>query len=215
MDEEKVFDLPDPPPPGHRGTVLLRPANDGERQALISSASIAGILAAVEAVAAILTGSLALMAIAIDSLEDAAHYGLAGYLSGKPRRLFYAGLLVLGLVAAAGYVWIGWTAFTAFAGKAPPNPWIMMAVAAVSLVVNLINVWRLRALRHEQGDFAFAWAETRWDFLADAGVIVAAMAVSDWVARWPDTTAGLIIAAVNLYGIVRTGMVAYRSLRPE
>lgn len=214
MDEEKVFDLPDPPPAGNRGTVLLRPADEAEKRVLISSASIAGILAIVEAVAAVLTGSLALMAIAIDSLEDAAHYGLAGYLSGKPRRLFYAGLLLLGLVAAAGYVWIGWTAFTAFSGKAPPNPWIMIAVAAISLIVNLINVWRLRALRHEQGELAFAWAETRWDFLADAGVIVAAMAVSDWVARWPDTTAGLVIAAVNLYGIVRTGMVAYRSLRP-
>ncbi|MGE0232731.1 MAG: cation transporter [Flavobacteriaceae bacterium] len=215
MDEPKVFDLPDPPPPGAGGAELLRPANDAERRVLISSASIAGTLAVMEAVAAILTGSLALMAIAIDSLEDAAHYGLAGYLSGKPKRLFYAALALLAVAAAAGYLWIGWTAFTAFTGKAPPNPWIMMAVAAVSLVVNLITVWRLRALRHEQGEFAFAWAETRWDFVADAGVIVAAMAVSDWVARWPDTIAGLTIAAVNLYGIIRTGIAAYRTLRPE
>lgn len=213
MESDKVFDLPDPPPRG-RGTDLLRPADAAERRALTSSASISAVLALVEAVAAIMTGSLALMAIAIDSLEDAAHYGLASYLAGKPKQVFYAGLAVLGAVAAAAYIWIGWTAFSAFTGNAPPNPWIMMAVAGLSLIVNLVIVWRLRALRHEQGELAFAWSETRWDFLADAGIIVAAMAVSDWVARWPDTTAGLIIAAVNLYGIVRTGISAWRGFRP-
>ncbi|MGE0847945.1 MAG: cation transporter [Flavobacteriaceae bacterium] len=213
MPGEKAFDLPDPPPGESYGSAIIAPAAPEERAALNGAAYVSAVLACVEALAAIFTGSLALMAIAVDSAEDAAHYGLASLTSGRPRHWFIAGLALLGAFALAAYCWIGWTAFTAFTGAAPPNPWIMMGVAALSLIGNLWCVWKLRGLRYVTGELSFAWAETRWDFLADLGVIVAAMAVSDWAQRWPDTTAGLIIAAVNLVGIVRLGASAFRAAR--
>jgi Co/Zn/Cd efflux system component len=195
LDQEPVPMIP-------RSAEFLEPASPEEAQALKAAALMRLALAAFEAVVALLIGSVALMAIAIDSLRDSLSAGTALALAGRSRRLYRLTAVIVALLAAFAFVWIVWIGFTRFGVGRLPNPWLMITVAVLSLAVNLIAAWRLRKFS-DDGDFIWLWKQTRWDFIADLGVILAALAVSDFAQRWPDLTAGVIIAAFNLWGIWR------------
>lgn len=191
----------DPVPAAARGVDMLAPATVEEANALKFSSVVSLALAVFEAVVALMIGSVALMAIAIDSLRDGLSAGSALLLAGRNRRLYrLAAVIVAGLTAFA-FLWIVWIGFTRFGVGRVPNPWLMIAVAVISLAVNVITALRLRVLDVAEDDVRWTWKQTRWDFVADLGVIIAALAVSDFAQRWPDLVAGLLIAAFNLWGI--------------
>ncbi len=191
----------DPVPAAARGDDFLAPATVEEANALKFASAVSLILAVFEAVVALLIGSVALMAIAIDSLRDGLSAGSALVLAGRNRRLYrLAAVIVAGLTAVA-FLWIVWIGFTRFGVGRIPNPWLMIAVAAISLAVNVITALRLRVLDVGDDDVRWTWKQTRWDFAADLGVIIAALAISDFAQRWPDLAAGLLIAGFNLWGI--------------
>ena len=191
----------DPVPAAARGDDSLAPATVEEANALKFASAVSLVLAVFEAVVALLTGSVALMAIAIDSLRDGLSAGSALVLAGRNRRLYRLAAVVVAGLTAFAFLWIVWIGFTRFGVGRIPNPWLMIAVAVISLAVNVITALRLRVLNVGDDDVRWTWKQTRWDFVADLGVIIAALAVSDFAQRWPDLVAGLLIAGFNLWGI--------------
>lgn len=191
----------DPVPAAARGEDLLAPATVEEASALRFSALASLVLAGFEALVALMIGSVALMAIAIDSFRDGLSAGAALVLAGRDRRLYRLAAVIVAGLAAFAFLWIVWIGFTRFGVGKLPNPWLMIAVAVISLAVNVITALRLRVLDVAEDDLRWTWKQTRWDFAADLGVIVAALAISDFAQRWPDLVAGLLIAAFNLWGI--------------
>lgn len=190
-----------PVPPGARGEGFLAPATIEEASALRFAAISSLVLAGFEALVALLIGSVAVMAIAIDSLRDGLSAGSALVLAGRDRRLYRLAAVIVAALTAFAFLWIVWIGFTRFGVGRLPNPWLMIAVAAISLAVNVITALRLRVMDVGDDDVRWTWRQTRWDFVADLGVIVAALAISDFAQRWPDLVAGLLIAAFNLWGI--------------
>lgn len=193
----------EPAPAALQSDELLSPVTSEQAGALRSAALMSLALGCFEAVVALLIGSVAVMAIAIDSLHDAMTAGTTLVLAGRNRRIYRLAAVIVSVLIAVAFVWIAWIGFTRFGVGRIPNPWLMIAVAVISLVVNLIAAFRLKAFSTGDDDIRWIWRQTRWDFVADIGVIVAALAVSDFAQRWPDLAAGLLIAAFNLWGITK------------
>lgn len=191
----------EPAPALAQTDALLAPVTAEQEGSLKIAALMSLALAAFEAVVALMIGSVALMAIAIDSLHDALTAGTALVLSGRNRRLYRLVAIVVSVLITFAFLWILWIGFTRFGVGRVPNPWLMIAVAVISLVVNLITAWRLKVFSTGDDDIRWVWRQTRWDFVADIGVIVAALAISDFAQRWPDLVAGILIAAFNIWGV--------------
>lgn len=200
-------------PDAEPGVALLEPAGDTEAKALRFASVSSLVLAAFEAAVGLMIGSVALLAIAIDSLRDAAQSGTALMLGGRPLRLYRLVAVVVAVLTAFAFIFIVLIAFHNFGVGRVPNPWLMIVVALISLAVNVMTAWRLRVLRHAEDDIRWTWRQTRWDFAADLGVILAALAIVDFLHRWPDVAAGVIIAALNILGIVRLLRAMWRAER--
>jgi Co/Zn/Cd efflux system component len=200
-------------PAADAGDALLEPAGEAQAAALRFAGVASLVLAGFEALVGLMIGSVALLAIAIDSLRDAAQSGTVLLLGGRPRRLYRIAAVVVAVLAAFAFVFIVLIAFHTFGVGRVPNPWLMIAVALISFVVNVMTAWRLRVLRHTEDDVSWTWRQTRWDFAADLGVILAALAIVDFLHRWPDVAAGVIIAVLNLLGIVRLLRAMWRAER--
>ncbi len=203
----------EPVPAADTGEALLEPAGETEAKALRFASISSLVLATFEALVGLMIGSVALLAIAIDSLRDAAQSGTVLLLGGRPRRLYRLAAVVVALFTAFAFIFIILIAFHTFGVGRVPNPWLMIAVALISLVVNVMTAWRLRVLRHTEDDIRWTWRQTRWDFAADLGVILAALAIVDFLHRWPDVAAGVIIAMLNLVGILRLLRAMWRAER--
>lgn len=193
----------EPAPPGMASEDLLSPVTSEQEGALKQAALMSLALAAFEAAAALMMGSIAVMAIAIDSLHDALTAGTTLLLAGRSQRLYRIAAVVVSVLIGLAFLWIVWIGLTGFGVNRVPNPWLMIAVALISLAVNLIAAWRLKTFASEDGDIRWVWRQTRWDFVADIAVIIAALAISDFGQRWPDLGAGLLIAAFNIWGIYK------------
>lgn len=203
----------EPVPAADAGDALLEPAGETEADALRFASIASLVLAGFEALVGLMIGSVALLAIAIDSLRDAAQSGTVLLLGGQPRRLYRLAAVAVAVLTAFAFIFIILIAFHNFGVGRVPNPWLMIAVAVISLVVNVMTAWRLRVLRHTEDDVRWTWRQTRWDFAADLGVILAALAIVDFLHRWPDVAAGVIIAALNILGIVRLLRAMWRAER--
>ncbi|MEJ8572875.1 cation transporter [Microbaculum marinum] len=191
----------EPAPVSVQSDELLAPVTAEQEGALKAAALMGLALAGFEAVVALLIGSVAVMAIAIDSFHDALTAGTTLVLAGRHRRLYRLAAVVVSVLIAFAFLWMIWIGFTRFGVGRIPSPWLMIAVAVISLAVNLISAWRLRVFSSGDDDVRWVWRQTRWDFAADLGVIVAALAISDFAQRWPDLAAGLLIAAFNIWGV--------------
>lgn len=208
---------------GHDHGGRLTHAAQRHRARLWAAFVLLGALMAVEAVAALVTGSLALLSDAGHMFTDVLGIGLAlaaitaaRLAAGGAQRTF--GLYRLEVLAAlanavllfgvAGYVVIEavrrFTAPPAVAG-AP-----MLAVAAAGLLANLAAFGLLRGGARESINLRGAYLEVLGDLLNSAGVIVAAIVIilTGW--RWVDPVAAL---AVGLFILPRTWRLGRSAVR--
>ncbi len=187
--------------PIDRGGSLLVAASAAD-VAVLRQAAVLGLgLALLQALAGFLIGSVALVAIAVDALRDGAAAGIAILLTGGSRTVYRAAAALVAVIAAALFLWVAATPFMGLGALAAPNPWIMIGAALVSLVVNLFTAYRLRRIAAAGDERRWVFRQAQWDFVADLGVILAALAVHDLAARWPDRVAGILIALFSLWGI--------------
>jgi Co/Zn/Cd efflux system component len=179
-------------------------------RALLVSAILNFGMVFVEVAGALYANSIALMADAIDFLEDAITYVLAIALIGlghRPRAVF--GAMTAFLMFVPG-VWIAWKTIRQLYEGFPPDPLPMGAIGLLALAVNVYCAFIL--LPHRKGDSAHqgVWLSTRNDAIANMAIVAAAVVTSFWVSVWPDVIVGLGIAALNLYAALLIAILAWR-----
>lgn len=167
----------------------------------------------IEIAGALQSGSVALLADAIDFLGDAVNYG--------------ASLAVLGLASVwrsrlalgKGLVMAGWgvlvlakTLWSANQGVVPIAE-TMTAISLLALATNLGVAWML--YRHRVGDAnrASVWLCARNDAMSNVAVLVAAQLVMRTGKGWPDLVAACCMALLGLWSGIAVVRQARRELR--
>lgn len=165
----------------------------------------------VEAVAGATSGSLALLADAIDFAGDALNYGvslavLASALVWRARAAVLKAVAMVGfglfvLLRALWSVWSG----------AVPDPATMGVVATLALVSNVSVAWMLYAFREGDANMRSVWLCSRNDAIGNLAVMVAALGVFGTGRAWPDLGVAALMAALALQG----GWQVWRQARQE
>jgi Co/Zn/Cd efflux system component len=180
--------------------------------ALIANA----IMFAVEIAGGIISGSVSLLADAIDFLGDAANYGLslAVFSFGMLWRARSALLKGMSMGAYGVFVMAraGWAALFGL----PPEPFLMGGVAVLALLVNVSVAAMLYSYRHGDADMRSVWLCSRNDAISNIAVIVAAIVVFGTVSKWPDLAVAAVMGILGLTSsaaVIRHALADMRSAR--
>jgi Co/Zn/Cd efflux system component len=153
----------------------------------------------VEIASGLRSGSVALLADALDFFADAANYGislavLGLHLSVRARaaqfKAWSMALFGLGVLGSAG-----WHALSG----AMPEPATMGVVGTLALLTNLGVAALLYAYREGDANMRSVWLCTRNDALGNLAVLLAALGVFGTGTAWPDllVAAGMALLALS------------------
>lgn len=153
---------------------------------------------AVEIVGGLKSGSVSLLADAVDFAGDAANYALS------------LAVLSMGLLWRARAAWIkgatmgaygafvlGKAAWAAAAGSAP-EPITMGAIAVLALAVNAGVAVMLFSFREGDANLRSVWLCSRNDAIGNVAVGIAALGVFGTGTAWPDLVVASVMAALAL-----------------
>ncbi len=153
---------------------------------------------AVEIVGGLKSGSVSLLADAVDFAGDAANYALS------------LAVLSMGLLWRARAAWIkgatmgaygafvlGKAAWAAAAGSAP-EPITMGAIAVLALAVNAGVAVMLYSFREGDANLRSVWLCSRNDAIGNLAVGVAALGVFGTGTAWPDLIVASVMATLAL-----------------
>lgn len=162
--------------------------------ALVVNTAMFGI----EIAAGLRSGSVSLLADAIDFFGDAANYGVTiAVLSLGPLWRARAALLKAASMLVFGAAVLG-KALWAISQGVPPEPITMGIVGALALAANLGVAGLLYAFRSGDANMRGVWLCTRNDAIGNLAVMVAALGVFGTGTAWPDLAVALVMASLAL-----------------
>lgn len=178
----------------------------GFRKALWIALAINLAMFVVEIVSGLRSGSVSLLADAIDFAGDAANYGitlvvLSMGLVWRSRAAMVKGLSML----AFGVFVLGRAGWSIYADVVP-EPLTMGVIGALALVANVIVALLLYAFREGDANMRSVWLCSRNDAIGNIAVMIAAAGVFSTGSGWPDLIVALIMAGLALsagYSVVR------------
>ncbi|MES3012574.1 MAG: cation transporter [Pseudomonadota bacterium] len=180
-----------PPPPS---------ADPAYRKVLWLALLLNAAMFAVEIAGSLQSGSVSLLADAIDFFGDAANYALSlAVLSMALTWRAKASLLKAASMAGFGVFVLGRALWSALNG-APPLPLTMGAVALLALAVNVFVAWTLYRYRNGDSNMRSVWICSRNDAIGNIAVALAAVGVFGTGAAWPDLLVAVGMAALALTG---------------
>ena len=181
------------------------------RKALWIALIVNAAMFAVEIGGGLLSGSVALLADAVDFAGDAANYAISlAVLSMAPAWRSRAALLKGASMAAFGVFVLGRTAWAAYAGT-PPEPLTMGAIAVLALLANAGVALILYAYRDGDANMRSVWLCSRNDAIGNVAVMLAAAGVFGTGTAWPDLAVAVIMAGLALW----SGIAVVRQARGE
>ena len=146
------------------------------------------------------SGSLSLMADAIDFAGDALNYGvslavLSAALAWRARAAMVkaASMMGFGLYVLGSALWSVWH------GEVPAAL-TMGAVGVLALAANVGVAWMLYAFREGDANMRSVWLCTRNDAISNLAVMAAALGVFGTGTAWPDLGVAGLMAALALHG---------------
>lgn len=187
------------------------PASPRYRKALWIALGINACMFLLEVLGGVRSGSVSLLADAMDFAGDAANYGislavLSLGLAWRARAALVKGIsmLLFGLFVIAR---TGWMAFSGL----PPEPMTMGLIAILALLANVAVA--LMLYRHRDGDanMRSVWLCSRNDAIGNLAVMLAAAGVFGTGQGWPD----LIVAALMATLALSAGWSVIRQARKE
>lgn len=187
------------------------PAPPGLRRALWIALFVNALMFLVEVGSGLASGSVALLADAIDFFGDAANYALSlavlamGLVARARAALFKAATMVLFGLAVLGRALWG-----AYSGEAP-QPLTMGLVGSLAFLANVGVAMLLYAWREGDANMRSVWLCTRNDAIGNLAVLLAALGVFGTGTRWPD----LLVAAVMAGLALSAGLSVVRQARRE
>ncbi|MEJ8840666.1 cation transporter [Ramlibacter sp. AN1133] len=196
---------------GHRHDLPEGPVPPGYRRVLWIALVANALMFVVEIAAGVSTGSVSLLADAIDFFSDAVNYGLSvavlamGIVARARVAVFKAGTMILfGAVVLA-------RAFWAALHGAAPEPLTMGVVGALALATNVGVAVLLYAYREGDANMRSVWLCTRNDAIGNVAVLLAAAGVFGTGTRWPDLLVATVMAGLAL----SAGLSVVRQARRE
>jgi len=172
-----------------------------------------GAMFVVELIAALLAGSVALLADSLDMLGDALIYGFSLYV--VPRSLAWkarAALAKAGVMGLFGMFVVGQLVYKLVHPQVPTFE-AMGAVGALALAANAVCFALLWRHRGEDINMRSVWLCSRNDLIANVSVLLAAWAVWVTASAWPDIAVGGLICAVFLRSAFVIAREAFAELR--
>ena len=86
---------------------------------------------------------------------------------------------------------------------AAPEPMVMSVVSLMALTVNMICFGMLYRFRSGDINLKASWICSRNDMMANVGVLIAAIMVSQTGRAWPDLVVGTLIAMLVMTSAIR------------
>ena len=195
----------------HHADAPASAASPRYRRILWGALIVNAAMFAIEIAAGVQSGSVSLLADAIDFLGDAANYavsllvlGMALAWRARAALLKGASMLLFGLFVAGRAAW-------AFVYGAPPEAVTMGVVGLLALAANVGVAVALYAYREGDANMRSVWLCTRNDALGNLAVMAAALGVFGTGSAWPD----LAVAAVMAGLAITAGVTVLREARRE
>lgn len=184
------------------------------RKALWVALIINAVMFAVEIVGGVKSGSVSLLADAVDFAGDAVNYGISLAVLSMGLMWRSRAAMVKGLsMAAFGLFVVGKTVWAGLAGV-PPEPVTMGAIATLALLANAGVAVMLYAFRDGDANMRSVWLCSRNDAVGNVAVMLAAAGVFGTGSAWPDLAVALIMAGLALSSGVAVVRQALRELVP-
>ncbi len=168
------------------------------RKALWIALVINAAMFLVEIAGGVKSGSVSLLADAVDFAGDAANYGLSLAVLSMGLAWRARAALIKGLTMGAyGLLVLARTAWAAASGV-PPEPMTMGGVALVALAANVGVAAMLYAWREGDANMRSVWLCSRNDAIGNIAVALAAVGVLGTGTAWPDLLVAGAMAALAL-----------------
>jgi len=167
----------------------------------------------VEVIASLYSGSVALLADAVDFFGDAANYALS--LVVLPLGLLWrtrAAMLKAWSMAIYGTVVLGYTAHNALHGVVP-EPATMGAVGVLAFLAIAGVAVMLYRFRTGDSNMRSVWLCSRNDAIGNLAVMVAALGVFGTGTGWPDFIVATLMASLAISAAISVLSQARRELR--
>lgn len=169
------------------------------------------IMFVVEGVASLQSGSVSLMADAIDFFGDSANYVLSltvlsmGMLwRGRAAMVKGITMTVFGIAVLGRATWVAQSGIT-------PEPFTMGAIGLLALAANMAVAITLFKFREGDSDMRSVWLCSRNDAIGNIAVMAAALGVFGTGSAWPD----LAVAAVMGTLAITAGVSVVRHARED
>lgn len=167
-----------------------------------------------EIVASQVSGSVSLMADAIDFFGDAGNYGISLAVVGLSLATrAKAALYKAACMGAFGVFVLGKAAWSLKTGVAPEAA-TMGIIGVLALSANLSVAFMLYRFREGDANMRSVWICTRNDAIGNVAVLLAAAGVFGSGSAWPDLLVAAAMAGLALIGAVTVLKHARRELRP-
>ncbi len=170
----------------------------------------------VEVAGSVHSGSIALLADAIDFAGDAANYGLSLAVLALAAHWRSRAALVKGLsMGAYGAFVLGKAGSMAMAGTLP-EPITMASIGMLAFLANFGVALLLYAFRSGDANMRAVWLCSRNDAIANVAVVLAAAGVFGTGSHWPDLAVAAMIASLALWSSISVVRQALNELaRPD
>lgn len=181
------------------------------RKVLWAALVINAAMFAIEIGGSLRSGSVSLLADAVDFAGDAANYGisltvLSMGLAWRSRAAMLKGISM----AAFGIFVLGKTTWAAWHGVLP-EPLTMGAIAVLGLIANVSVALMLYAFREGDANMRSVWLCSRNDAIGNLAVMLAAAGVFGTGSGWPDFVVAVFMAGLAL----SSGISVMRQARGE
>jgi Co/Zn/Cd efflux system component len=183
----------------------------GYRRVLWIALGINIVMFFIELLAGIRSGSVSLLADAIDFFGDSANYAVTlAVLGSAPIWRSRSAMFKAACMASFGLFVLGRAIWSALAGITPDAP-TMGVIGFVALLANLCVAWMLYAFRNGDANMRSVWLCSRNDVLSNLAVICAALGVFGTATAWPD----LIVAAIMAVLALSSSVLVLKAVRRE
>ena len=181
------------------------------RRILWIALTLNALMFVVELAAGYRSGSVSLLADAIDFAGDALNYGVSlAVLSAALAWRSRAALVKAACMVGFGLFVLGRALWSAYTGQVP-DATIMGMIGTLAMLVNLGVAWMLYAFREGDANMRSVWLCTRNDAIGNIAVIAAALGVLGTGTAWPDLGVAALMAVLAVHG----GWQVWRQARGE
>ena len=198
---------------GCSGNVRFEGLSAAYKRVLVIIIALNATMFAVEMVAGVAAGSMALKADALDFLGDSLTYGLSLWVIGRSLRLRATVAVLKGIsLALMGAGVLAATVWRVFV-LGVPDEMTMGVVGVLALAVNVASALLLLRYRDGDANVRSVWLCSRNDAIGNVAVIGAALAVGATATAWPDLIVAALMSALFLQSAVKILRQAAAELR--